>query len=43
MAVEGIDGDVALLQQAMDDPDETVRSFAQLKLDELAKQGQTEK
>lgn len=35
MAVDGITDDVALLQQAINDSDETVRSFATLKLEEL--------
>jgi len=35
MAVDGISDDVALLQQAINDSDETVRSLAAIKLDEL--------
>jgi hypothetical protein len=42
MAVDGIGDDASLLELAVDDPDETVRSFATTKLDELRKQGQTE-
>lgn len=38
MAVDGITDDVALLQQAVNDSDETVSSLAQLKLDELIKE-----
>ncbi|MDD5580862.1 MAG: HEAT repeat domain-containing protein [Methylobacter sp.] len=37
MAVDGITDDVALLQQAINDSDETVRSLAALKLEELTK------
>ena len=42
MAVDGITGDAGLLQQAINDPDETVRSIAASKLDELSKMNQAE-
>ena len=35
MAVDGITDDIALLQQAINDSDETVRSLAAIKLEEL--------
>jgi hypothetical protein len=38
MAVDGINDDVGLLQQAVNDSDETVRTVAQMKLEELMKQ-----
>lgn len=41
MAVDGITDDVTLLQQAINDSDETVRSLATLKLEELMKENQT--
>ena len=41
MAVDGITDDKALLQQAINDSDETVRSLARVKLDELTQADKT--
>lgn len=41
MAVDGITDDVALLQQAINDSDETVRSLAEFKLEQLTQSNNT--
>jgi hypothetical protein len=41
MAVDGITDDKALLQQAINDSDETVRSLARVKLEELTQADKT--
>jgi hypothetical protein len=38
MAVDGITDDVSLLQQAINDSDETVRSLAAVKLEQLTQE-----
>lgn len=41
MAVDGITDDVGLLQQAINDSDETVRSIAEIKLEQLMQENKT--
>ena len=42
MAVDGVTDDIALLQQAINDSDETVRSLAAIKLEELIQNNSAE-